>query len=88
MEQQLLRLLIQERLADGRLRLPHAHIARVWGGPGNEETCDGCGDIVTKAQLVMEAIDARGCRVHFHVACFYVWDAERQVRGYEPSALT
>ena len=77
MEPQLLRLMIQERLADGRLRLPHARIPRVWGGPGNGETCDGCGEIVAKTQMVMEGIDTRGCGVQFHVACFYVWDAER-----------
>jgi hypothetical protein len=83
-EQDNLRLMIQEKLADGRL--PHDHIPRVWGGPGNGETCDGCGEIVGKAQLVMEGIDARGCGVQFHVACFYVWDAERKVLGHEPSA--
>jgi hypothetical protein len=48
MEQHILRLMIQEKLADGRL--PHDHIPRVWGGPGNGETCDGCGEIVAKAQ--------------------------------------
>ena len=42
MDQPLLRLLIQEKLADGRL--PHTPIPRVWGGPGNGETCDGFGE--------------------------------------------
>ena len=38
--------LIQEKLAAGRL--PNDHIPRIWGGPGNGETCDGCEETVTK----------------------------------------
>ena len=47
MDQPTLRLLIQEKLADGRL--PRAPIPRVWGGPGHGESCDGCGETVTSA---------------------------------------
>jgi hypothetical protein len=83
MDQPFLRLLIQEKLADGRL--PRAPIPRVWGGPGHGETCDGCGETVTHAQLVMEGPDAKGRGVQFHVGCFHVWDVERQVPGCEPS---
>ncbi len=83
MTQPILRLLIQEKLAAGRL--PQNHIPRIGGGLGNGETCDGCGETVTNAQMVMGGSDARGCRVQFHVACFYVWDAERQVPGPKPS---
>jgi hypothetical protein len=77
MDQPILRLLIQEKLADGRL--PHAPIPRIWGGPGNGETCDGCGETVTKAQTLMENLDAAGRGVTFHVACFYVWDVARRI---------
>jgi hypothetical protein len=52
MEQQALRFLIQRKLADGRL--PHDSIPRVWGGPGNGETCDACEDIILKEQFGME----------------------------------
>jgi hypothetical protein len=84
MDQRFLRLLILEKLADGRL--PHTPIRRVWGGPGHGETCDGCGEIVTNAQMVMENLDdAAGGEVHLHVACFYAWDVERQVPGREPN---
>ena len=84
MDQRFLRLLIQEKLADGRL--PHSAIPRVWGGPGHGETCDGCGEIVTNAHMVMENLDdAAGGGVQLHVACFYVWDVERRVPGREPS---
>ena len=83
MDQPILRLLIQENLAAGRLR--NDHISRIRGGPGNGETCDGCEEPVTKAQIVMENLDATGRGVQFHVACFYVWNAERQVPVQEPS---
>jgi hypothetical protein len=84
MDQPLLRLLIQERLADGRL--PRTPIPRVWGGLGHGETCDGCGETVTKAQTVMENLDATGCGLQLHVACFYVWDVERQMHAHEQRA--
>jgi hypothetical protein len=87
MDRPILRLLIQEKLADGRL--PHTHIPRIWGGPGNGETCDGCGETVTKAQTLMENLDAAGRGVQFHVACFYVWDVARRTCGQRdpPSPL-
>ena len=82
-----LRILIRDKLADGRL--PHDHIPRMWGGPGNGETCDGCGEIVTKTQMLMEGLSKRsggeGPGVQFHITCFHLWDVERQVLGHEPS---
>lgn len=83
MDRSILRLLIQEKLADGRL--PHEDIPSIfWGGPGNGETCDGCGETVTKAQMVME-LSTKDRGAHFHVACFHVWDEERRVLGQGPS---
>ena len=84
MNQPILRLLIQEKLAAGRL--PHNHIPRFWSGPGNGETCDGCGETVTGTQMLMRNLDATGFGVRFHVACFRLWDVERQMRGHVPSA--
>ena len=75
--------MIRQKLVDGRL--PHNHIPRMWGGPGAGEACDGCGESVSKAQMLMEGIDEEGSGVQFHVACFHVWDVERQVAGHEPS---
>jgi hypothetical protein len=66
-----LRILIRIKLREGRL--PQHSIPRVWGGPGNGETCDGCDKIVAKAQVSIEAGS-----VCFHVWCFYLWDAERR----------
>jgi hypothetical protein len=82
-EQPLLRLLIQEKLADGRL--PHDHFPRVRSGPGSGERCDGCGETVTAGQTVMGNLDAAACGLRLHVACFHVWDVERQASGREPS---
>ena len=39
MDQPFVRLLIREKLADGRL--PLTALPRVWGSPGHGETCDG-----------------------------------------------
>jgi hypothetical protein len=84
MDQSILRLLIQEKLADGRL--PHTPVPGVRSGSGNRETCDGCGETVTEGEMAMEGLDAKGCGVQFHVACFHVWDVERQVPRHQPSA--
>jgi len=84
MEDQTLRSLIRNKLSDGRL--PHDSIPRVWGGPGNGETCDACEETITKAQFVIEGLDAAGGGVQFHVRCFYVWDAERVAQGHEGSS--
>ena len=80
MEQNALRLLIQGKLADGRL--PQNSIPRVWGGAGNGETCDACEELISKGQFVMEGVSVTGGRgIQFHVACFHLWDEERRVPG-------
>ena len=72
-----LRLLIRGKLADGRL--PLNSIPRVWGGPGNGETCHACDEIVTKDELIMEgiAVDPKQVPIQLHVKCFYLWNEER-----------
>jgi hypothetical protein len=50
----------------------------MWGGPGAGETCDACGDTITKAQMGMEILGAAGGVAQFHIACFLVWEVERQ----------
>jgi hypothetical protein len=83
MEQPLLRLLIQEKIADGRLR--SAPLPRVWDGPGTGQPCDGCSEPRTHAQTVVENLDAGSRAVRFHVACFHVWNVEREMGGQVPS---
>jgi hypothetical protein len=84
MDQPILRLLIQDKLADGRL--PHDPFPSIRSRQGNRETCDGCEGTVTRAQMLMEILDARGCRVQVHLSCYYLWVAERQAYGREPGA--
>jgi hypothetical protein len=71
-----LRALIRERLASGVL--PGGDCTKVFGGPSNGETCDGCGERVPKNNLVMECIGPHFPKaLQFHVRCFYIWDSER-----------
>lgn len=81
MTQPLIRLLIQEKLAAGRL--PYHSILRYRGGTGNGETCDACEETVTKDQRAIENRDAAARGVHFHVVCFFLWNVERQLPGHE-----
>ena len=73
-----LRLLVQSKLADGRL--PLNSIPRVWGGPGNNEICQACEKIITKHEFVMEGISLAPAKapLQLHVACFWMWEEERR----------
>lgn len=77
MDKPILRLRIQDRLAAGRL--PYEHPPRVWGGLGHGETCDGCGESIATTQMGIEILDATRRGVQLHVACFHVWEVERQL---------
>lgn len=80
-------LLIQEKLADGRL--PSERLPRMWGGLGAGETCDACGETVTRAQMGMEIPHAAGGDgLQLHIACFLLWEVERQCvsRAAQPSS--
>jgi hypothetical protein len=82
-----LRLLIRDKLASGVL--PGHDCTKVFGGASNGETCDGCGEIVAKAQLVMECIGEHYPKaLQFPVQCFYIWDSERGASGAEGSCPT
>jgi len=84
MEQEPLRRLIRDKLADGRL--PQNSIPRVWGGAGNGETCDACEEIIIKTQFVMEGVSTTGGKgIQFHVGCFHMWDAERRASPELPT---
>ena len=81
MEPSRLLLLIRQKLADGRL--PQDSIPRVWGGPSNGETCDGCDEVIPKQEFVMEGVSTDHTKraLQFHVGCLYVWDTERIIPG-------
>ena len=76
MEEHALRPYIRAKLEHGHL-LPYESVSRVWGGPGNGETCNGCEETVAKGQLRMECLGTNGDEVRLHVKCFYVWAAEQ-----------
>jgi len=85
METDTLRLLIRDKLKDGRL--PLNSMPRFWGGPADGEVCDACDQLITKQQLVMEGIASTlGDRpkekkpIQFHVTCFQIWDVERHTQ--------
>ena len=75
-----IRIIIREKLQDGRL--PYDNTPRFWGGPADGEMCDACDALITKEQLVMEGIASTLTNkkpIQFHVRCFHVWDHERRV---------
>jgi len=76
-----LRVLIQQKLADGRL--PHNSIPTVSGGSSRGETCDACGEVVAPHQFVMEGVSTDHTKetLQMHVECFYLWDAVRKAPG-------
>ena len=82
-----LRLLIRQKLSDGRL--PRNGIPKVWGGVGSGQQCDACDERVAKTDFVMEGPVLNGGRrgrdVQFHVLCFYIWDDERVEADAIPS---
>ena len=86
MEERSLRLLIRQKLLEGRL--PYDHIPRVWGGPGSLETCDACEASIREDQIIMEGIALEGGRkpLQMHVKCFSVWDEERRTEDSWPPA--
>lgn len=81
MEPITLRVLIRQKLADGRL--PHDSIPRIWGGPSHGEMCDACDEVVAENQFVMEgaSTDHTKRAVQFHVGCFHLWDEVRIAPG-------
>ena len=79
MEADAIRILIRQKLNDGRL--PYDSMPRFWGGPGDEERCDACDLPINKGQLVMEGIASQISNkkpVQFHVICFQLWDHARR----------
>ena len=80
-----LRILIRQKLAEGRL--PTADIPRTWGGAGNGKVCDACEQVVRKTQMMIRGAteDDQEPDLTFHTQCFYFWDTERKRPG--PPAL-
>jgi hypothetical protein len=60
------------QLANGTL--PMKSIPRIWGCPGNGETCEACNGGLSQNEWVIEGISLAGGR---HVMCFHHWQQER-----------
>src|SRR4030095_198255 len=54
MDKEVLHLLIRRKHHDRRL--PHNGIRTVWSGPSDGGMCDACDTVLTKNQLLMEAV--------------------------------
>ena len=79
MDTEAIRILIRQKLRDGRLT--YDSMPRFLGGPGNEERCDACDLPVNEGQLVMEGIASTVSEtkpIQFHVVCFQLWDHARR----------
>jgi hypothetical protein len=83
MEVEALRLLIREKLQDGRLS--HEQISRVQSRPANGQKCDACEKLITTAQFVVTGTTLAGRgSIQLHVQCFQLWDDERCARESSP----
>lgn len=74
-----IRILIRDKLKDGRL--PYDSMPRFWGAPSDGEWCDACDEQISKQQLVMEGISSAISNkkpMQLHVVCFQLWDHERR----------
>jgi hypothetical protein len=77
MNHESLRLLIRQKLADGRL--PCKCLPRIWGGASHGETCGACDEIIEGREMSIEGIELANGRtdVQLHAQCFYLWNDER-----------
>ena len=79
MRQPRLRLIIRQKLADGRL--PFHSIPRIWGVRGRGEPCDACDGVIIEDEFVIEGMSLAGSRqqIRLHVECFYLCDEARSL---------
>ena len=81
MEAEEIRLIVRQKLQDGRL--PYDSMPRFWAGAGDGEQCDVCDTRITKEQFGaggIASVFTDKKPVQFHVRCFHVWDAERRAQ--------
>ena len=78
MESGAIRLLIRQKLQDGRL--PYDGIPRFWGGPSEAEQCDACDRLITDDTVIEGIGSACSGRksIQMHVECFAHW---HELRG-------
>jgi hypothetical protein len=86
MEQDTLRRLIRNKLADGNL--PSGELGAVSQTYGSGEACDACAKHVSPSDVLYRVYGAGYRRFHFHHACFSIWRAERALTLASPSKRT
>jgi hypothetical protein len=84
MDEEVLRRVIRRKLQ--RARLPHDGIRTVWSTPSDGETCDTCDTVLTRNQLLMEAVllgAASACRISTSQLSLSSWlcFTKRRVEG-------
>jgi hypothetical protein len=84
-DQEVLRRVIRRKLENRHL--PHDGLRTVRSTPSDGETCDACDTVLTKDQLLMEAVPlGLGKRTfRMHVRCFQIWDFEKR-RTFKPNS--
>jgi hypothetical protein len=84
-DQEVLRGVIRCKLENRHL--PHDGIRTVRLTPSDGETCEACDTVLTKDQLLMEAVPlGLGKRTfRMHVQCFQIWDFEKR-RTFKPNS--
>jgi hypothetical protein len=81
MDVEAIRLLIRQKLWEGRLS--HDRMSRFWGRPGQGELCNACETPVTTDQMMAGDFAPRLSGTEpsrMHARCFQLWDAERAHR--------
>ena len=78
MDVQAIRLLIRQKLQDGRL--PRGNSPRAFGRPGNWQKCDACEETMAKVLLMKEVYPLTNDRksVRFHGDCYTLWNDEQR----------
>ena len=76
MDDEALHILIAHKLQEGRL--PRNSVPRVFGRPGNGETCDACELPMTQEQMAIQGIALAAGRRQLHASCFQIWETERR----------
>jgi hypothetical protein len=72
-----LRVIIRNKLADGRL--PQDNVKWLVRAPNsNGYRCDACSLDVLAQQHLIQGATGLGATFRFHLLCFYLWDEERQ----------
>ena len=78
MDVQTIRLLVRQKLRDGRL--PSNRADRFWARAGAGEMCDACESAISKDQMAVEGFASRITHpepLRVHAGCYQIWDAER-----------